>query len=139
MQRRPGFPAKLPGASNAPAAKPQHLARSGQRVAVPARWARELILRRACPHGAKAGTAAGHYSAPGCYGAMGAVERHRFVDSALGNQAYEDLGLAHRHGADHLNSIVARMCGIWVLKVRARVGWGVFWKLARAVATRRRC
>src|SRR6218665_2290176 len=25
--------------------------------------------------------------------AMGAVERHRFVDSALGNQAYEDISL----------------------------------------------
>jgi len=43
--------------------------------------------------------------------AMGQVERHRFVDSALGNQAYEDTSLPIGMGQTISKpSIVARMC-----------------------------
>lgn len=42
---------------------------------------------------------------------MGQVERHRFVDSALGNQAYEDTSLPIGMGQTISKpSIVARMC-----------------------------
>jgi protein-L-isoaspartate(D-aspartate) O-methyltransferase len=47
--------------------------------------------------------------------AMGAVERHRFVDSALGNQAYEDTSLPIGMGQTISKpSIVARMCELLV-------------------------
>ena len=43
--------------------------------------------------------------------AMGAVERHRFVDSALGNQAYEDTSLPIGLGQTISKpNVVARMC-----------------------------
>lgn len=55
--------------------------------------------------------AAGGISSPAVLQAMSAVERHRFVDSALANQAYEDtslpIGLAQTISRP---SVVARMC-----------------------------
>jgi protein-L-isoaspartate(D-aspartate) O-methyltransferase len=55
--------------------------------------------------------AAGGISSPVVLQAMAAVERHRFVDSALVNQAYEDtslpIGLAQTISKP---SVVARMC-----------------------------
>jgi protein-L-isoaspartate(D-aspartate) O-methyltransferase len=55
--------------------------------------------------------AAGGISSPAVLHAMAAVERHRFVDSALVNQAYEDtslpIGLAQTISKP---SVVARMC-----------------------------
>jgi protein-L-isoaspartate(D-aspartate) O-methyltransferase len=106
MQRRPGFPARLPGAA-APA-----VARA---VTVPA-------MASAPPSGVGLDSAAvrarmvsklsaGGISSAAVLQAMAAVERHRFVDSALVNQAYEDtslpIGLAQTISKP---SVVARMC-----------------------------
>ena len=55
--------------------------------------------------------------------AMGAVERHRFVDSALGNQAYEDTSLPIGMGQTISKpSIVARMCELLLGAEGARAG-----------------
>ena len=55
--------------------------------------------------------AAGGVTSPQVLQAMGQVERHRFVDSALGNQAYEDTSLPIGMGQTISKpSIVARMC-----------------------------
>ena len=55
--------------------------------------------------------AAGGVTSPQVLRAMGQVERHRFVDSALGNQAYEDTSLPIGMGQTISKpSIVARMC-----------------------------
>ena len=66
--------------------------------------------------------AAGVYS-PQVLQAMGAVERHRFVDSALGNQAYEDTSLPIGMGQTISKpSIVARMCELLLGAEGARAG-----------------
>ena len=111
MQRRPGFPAKLPGSATTPAGAPfQRSAALGARpiaamavgvgldsAAVRARMVQKL--------------AAGGVTSPQVLRAMGQVERHRFVDSALGNQAYEDTSLPIGMGQTISKpSIVARMC-----------------------------
>ena len=111
MQRRPGFPAKLPGSATTPAGAPsQRSAVLGARpiaamavgvgldsAAVRARMVQKL--------------AAGGVMSPQVLQAMGQVERHRFVDSALGNQAYEDTSLPIGMGQTISKpSIVARMC-----------------------------
>ena len=111
QQRRPGFPARLP--SSAPQAKasanlpPQvraagvsaALAPAGQGLdsaAVRARMVQRL--------------AAGGVSSGAVLTAMGAVECHRFVDSALVNQAYEDTSLPIGLGQTISKpSVVARM------------------------------
>ena len=111
MQRRPGFPAKLPGSATTSAGAPsQRSAALGARpiaamavgvgldsAAVRARMVQKL--------------AAGGVMSPQVLQAMGQVERHRFVDSALGNQAYEDTSLPIGMGQTISKpSIVARMC-----------------------------
>lgn len=111
MQRRPGFPAKLPGSATPPARAPsQRSAALGARpiaamavgvgldsAAVRARMVQKL--------------AAGGVTSPQVLQAMGQLERHRFVDSALGNQAYEDTSLPIGMGQTISKpSIVARMC-----------------------------
>ena len=109
QQRRPGFPARLPGAGDvptrrvppiqqgrpAPAAAP---ATAGPDTsAVRARMVQKL--------------AAGGVTSALVLRAMGAVERHRFVDSALGNQAYEDTSLPIGLGQTISKpNVVARMC-----------------------------
>ena len=123
MQRRPGFPAKLPGASNAPAAKPPAPALPvAGRVAVPTAVGTGLdsaaVRARMVQKLAAAGIAS-----PQVLQAMGAVERHRFVDSALGNQAYEDTSLPIGMGQTISKpSIVARMCELLVGAEGARAG-----------------
>jgi len=113
MQRRPGFPARLPGSGPAPANTPPKalvLAQSARKVvaaspagvgldsaAVRARMVQKL--------------AAGGITSAAVLQAMGAVERHRFVDSALVNQAYEDTSLPIGLGQTISKpNVVARMC-----------------------------
>ncbi|MFN7156923.1 MAG: protein-L-isoaspartate(D-aspartate) O-methyltransferase [Acidovorax sp.] len=113
MQRRPGFPARLPGSGPAPAHTPPKalaLAQSARKVvaaspagvgldsaAVRARMVQKL--------------AAGGITSAAVLQAMGAVERHRFVDSALVNQAYEDTSLPIGLGQTISKpNVVARMC-----------------------------
>lgn len=111
MQRRPGFPAKLPGSATTPAgAPPQRSADLGTRpiaamavgVGLDSAAVRARMVQR---------LAAGGVTSPQVLQAMGQVERHRFVDSALGNQAYEDTSLPIGMGQTISKpSIVARMC-----------------------------
>lgn len=123
MQRRPGFPAKLPGAFNAPAAKPATPAlplvgRVGVPTAVGTGLDSAAVRARMVQKLAAAGV-----SSPQVLQAMGAVERHRFVDSALGNQAYEDTSLPIGMGQTISKpSIVARMCELLVGAEGARAG-----------------
>ncbi len=123
MQRRPGFPAKLPGASSAPTAKPSAPALpAAGRLAVPTAVGTGLdsaaVRARMVQKLAAAGIAS-----PQVRQAMGAVERHRFVDSALGNQAYEDTSLPIGMGQTISKpSIVARMCELLLGAEGARAG-----------------
>jgi protein-L-isoaspartate(D-aspartate) O-methyltransferase len=103
--RRPGFPARLPEAApprRAPAALPVAAPRSApvglglDSQAVRARMVHKLQAQ---------GIADARVLA-----AMNAVERHRFVDSALVNQAYEDTSLPIGLGQTISKpSVVARM------------------------------
>ncbi len=111
MQRRPGFPAKLPGSAMTPAGAPsQRSAALGARpiaatavgVGLDSAAVRTRMVQK---------LAAGGVTSPQVLQAMGQVERHRFVDSALGNQAYEDTSLPIGMGQTISKpSIVARMC-----------------------------
>ena len=123
MQRRPGFPAKLPGASNAPAAKPPAPALpAAGRLAVPTAVGTGLDSAAVRARMVQKLAAAGIVS-PQVLQAMGAVERHRFVDSALGNQAYEDTSLPIGMGQTISKpSIVARMCELLGGAEGARAG-----------------
>ena len=111
--RRPGFPARLPSSSSpyaspasAPAPQPRYgsagtaLAPVGtglDSAAVRARMVQRLA-------------ASGMATAPQVLHAMGSVERHHFVDSALANQSYEDTSLPIGLGQTISKpSIVARM------------------------------
>jgi len=91
MTRRPGFPARLDGGSPRPNA--QRSGAAGAPAAAPLAPAGlgldSLAVRERMVHKLRAQGIAD----PRVLAAMGAVERHRFVDSALGNQAYEDTSL----------------------------------------------
>ena len=123
MQRRPGFPARLPGspapARPAPAVPKVPVARQAvaaapagvglDSAAVRARMVQKL--------------AAGGITSPAVLQAMGAVERHRFVDSALVNQAYEDTSLPIGLGQTISKpNVVARMCELLLGAEGARAG-----------------
>lgn len=107
--RRPSFPARLDGlqaprpATSAPAVQPGALrpAAAPQGVGLDSAAVRARMVQR---------LAAGGIDSAAVLQAMGAVERHRFVDSALANQAYEDtslpIGLAQTISKP---SVVARM------------------------------
>lgn len=112
MKPRPSFPARLdttlaknrPNAHGVPtppgaAAVPQVLSPAASTIANKA-----LTAKPAAPqgHGMESSAvrtrmvqklAAGGITDPHVLAAMGAIERHRFVDSALINQAYEDTSL----------------------------------------------
>ncbi|AVP57366.1 protein-L-isoaspartate(D-aspartate) O-methyltransferase [Pulveribacter suum] len=102
--RRPGFPARLDGPAPRPAPAsavraprpPVPLGVGLDSAAVRARMVQRL--------------AAGGIASPLVLQAMGGVERHRFVDTALANQAYEDtslpIGMAQTISKP---SVVARM------------------------------
>lgn len=109
MQRRPGFPARLPGAGPAPAKAPavalpvrQPVAVSPVGVGLDSAAVRARMVQK---------LAAGGITSAAALQAMAAVERHRFVDSALVNQAYEDTSLPIGLGQTISKpSVVARMC-----------------------------
>lgn len=86
---RPGFPARLPAGAPAPvAARPKVTSRpalpAASGVGLDSHAVRQAMVRKL------AGQGITHAEV---LAAMGAVERHRFVDSALVNQAYEDTSL----------------------------------------------
>ncbi len=109
-QRRPGFPARLSTVNVAvPIAKPalnpliapQRGVPAPSGVGLDSAAVRARMVKRLAESGVQA---------PSVLDAMGAIERHRFVDSALVNQAYEDTSLPIGLGQTISKpSIVARM------------------------------
>jgi 5'-nucleotidase len=140
MQRRPGFPARLDGAGGAaskPAPAPGARQCAPMAGSAPRCWAGFGAVRARMVQK----LAAGGIDITRVLQAMGEVERHRFVDSALVNQAYEDtslpIGMAQTISKP---SVVARMCELLLGAECARAaGWAGCWKSAPAAATRRRC
>lgn len=107
MTRRPGFPARLPTAPAAPARVPQ---RAPSTTATPAAPAGLGLDSHAVRARMVQKIAAQGVSDARVLAAMNAVERHRFVDSALVNQAYEDTSLPIGLGQTISKpSVVARM------------------------------
>lgn len=108
-QRRPGFPARIHAPSSASQVGTVPLARRAPVSAVSAPSGLGLdsaaVRARMVQRLAAAGV-----SAPQVLQAMGSVERHRFVDSALVNQSYEDTSLPIGLGQTISKpSVVARM------------------------------
>jgi protein-L-isoaspartate(D-aspartate) O-methyltransferase len=82
MSRRPSFPARLdlgPEKVNSKAAQP-----SSHGVGLDSQAVRQNMVAKLAAQG---------ISDPQVLAAMGSVQRHRFVDTALVNQAYEDTSL----------------------------------------------
>jgi protein-L-isoaspartate(D-aspartate) O-methyltransferase len=115
IRPRPGFPASLPGsggpsgvrnASNFVAAKASVKSEKARFVSPAGLGLDSVAVRRAMVH-RLAGQGIAH---PAVLQAMEEVERHRFVDSALVNQAYEDTSLPIGLGQTISKpSVVARM------------------------------
>jgi protein-L-isoaspartate(D-aspartate) O-methyltransferase len=102
MTRRPAFPARLDTGSAA-ASKP----RTASPLAAPGGVGLDSQAVRARMVGKLASEGVDD---PLVLGAMAAVERHRFVDTALANQAYEDTSLPIGLGQTISKpSVVARM------------------------------
>jgi protein-L-isoaspartate(D-aspartate) O-methyltransferase len=109
QQRRPGFPARIPLVSGVakPMVAPPSRAAGFSAVATPTGLGLDSVAVRA--RMVQRLGAAG-ITMPKVLEAMGAVERHRFVDSGLVNQAYEDTSLPIGLGQTISKpSIVARM------------------------------
>jgi protein-L-isoaspartate(D-aspartate) O-methyltransferase len=105
VSRRPGFPAKLDTAGPVPAA-PRQVARPAAPAAPSGVGLDSQAVRVRMVHKLAAeGIADAQVLA-----AMGTIERHRFVDTALANQAYEDTSLPIGLGQTISKpSVVARM------------------------------
>lgn len=129
MTRRPGFPARLnpaPGAPNRaprpgrvvqPAATPRTPgmpAAASAGVGLDSSAVRTRMLQRLAAQG---------LSDPAVLQAMGCIERHRFVDSALAAQAYEDTSLPIGLGQTISKpSVVARMLALLRHGAQGRLG-----------------
>lgn len=122
MSRRPGFPARIdwrpavpPGASTPSAGGRRDVASPmPQGVGLDSAAVRGRMVQRLASAG---------ISAPAVLQAMGFVERHRFVDTALANQAYEDTSLPIGLGQTISKpSVVARMIELLLGAECAREG-----------------
>jgi len=104
MTRRPGFPARLSTAPSAPARAPAAKAPatvSPAGLGLDSHAVRANMVQKIAAQGV---------SDARVLAAINAVERHRFVDSALVNQAYEDTSLPIGLGQTISKpSVVARM------------------------------
>jgi protein-L-isoaspartate(D-aspartate) O-methyltransferase len=103
MTRRPGFPARLdsgkPPAAKAAAPRTAMAAPGG--VGLDSQAVRARMVQKIAAQG---------IDDPLVLAALGAIERHRFVDTALVNQAYEDTSLPIGLGQTISKpSVVARM------------------------------
>lgn len=126
---RPSFPARIDLSSGAPRAvrkpaplpaAPSQPARSAAPAAVPTSVPVELASVRAHMVAKLAGQG---IAAPAVLQALGRVERHRFVDSALASQAYEDTSLPIGLGQTISKpSVVARMVELLLGSELARAG-----------------
>lgn len=120
MQRRPGFPTRLGGPGTEPLKKTGPLSAARQAAPVPLGFGLDSAAVRARM---VQKLAAGGISAAPVLQAMTTVERHRFVDSALVNQAYEDTSLPIGLGQTISKpSIVARMSELLLGAEGARAG-----------------
>lgn len=109
MQRRPGFPARLDRPQAGTAAAPAAAARVPREVQPPTPQGVGLDSAAVRARMVQRLAATGITAAP-VLQAMGVVERHRFVDTALANQAYEDTSLPIGLGQTISKpSVVARM------------------------------
>lgn len=137
MQRRPGFPARLPQAGR-PAAQPPPAAARAPSAAAPASALRPQGAGAAQPPaGLGLDSAAVRarmvqrladcgIAADAVLQAMLAVERHRFVDGALVTRAYEDSALPIGLGQTISQPrVVARMCELLLGAEGARAGAGL--------------
>lgn len=108
MSRRPSFPVRL---DNGPAQPPAARSPQQQAARAPLQAPSGLGLDSQAVRTRMVQKLAGQgVSDPRVLSAMGAVERHRFVDSALVNQAYEDTSLPIGLGQTISKpSVVARM------------------------------
>ncbi len=114
MKERPSFPARMPTSmpikkakTGAPLTLPQGLGMDSSAV-------RRRMVEKLTAQG---------LSDPLVQQAMGAVERHRFVDSGLVNQAYEDTSLPIGLGQTISKpSVVARMIELLRKGVEGRMG-----------------
>ncbi len=124
QQRRPGFPARLDGGgpqAPAPQARPAGLPQrpaaaplAPQGLGLDSAAVRARMVQR---------LAASGIQSQAVLAALGAVERHRFVDSALVNQAYEDTSLPIGLGQTISKpSVVARMVELLMRAESARGG-----------------
>jgi protein-L-isoaspartate(D-aspartate) O-methyltransferase len=123
MSRRPGFPARLDLPSRAPAAGARppaarpttvHAAPAPSGLGLDSQAVRSRMVAKLAGQG---------ISDPQVLGAMGRVERHRFVDSALVNQAYEDTSLPIGLGQTISKpNVVARMIELLLGGRRAASG-----------------
>ncbi|MCW5650378.1 MAG: protein-L-isoaspartate(D-aspartate) O-methyltransferase [Ramlibacter sp.] len=116
MSRRPAFPAQLDLRTGAPIA-PKSVANSVQQTRATGQKGVTLapsglgMDSSAVRARMVSKLAAQGVSDPQVLAAMGSVERHRFVDSALVNQAYEDTSLPIGLGQTISKpNVVARMC-----------------------------
>ena len=119
MQRRPGFPARLDRppagvvATSAAMTRPVQRA-APQGVGLDSAAVRARMVQRLSDSGIRSAAV---------LQAMGAVERHRFVDTALANQAYEDTSLPIGLGQTISKpSVVARMTELLLGAECARAG-----------------
>ena len=129
QRKRPSFPARLPPLVGGLAPKPKTIAvgASAARVALPAAAVpRGVGLDSAAVRSRMVQRlAASGISSPAVLQAMGAVERHCFVDTALVNQAYEDTSLPIGLGQTISKpSVVARMIELLLAAEGARSGMG---------------
>lgn len=124
--KRPGFPAKIASSVTPSTVRPGMLGsstgRSASTIPAPSGFGldssavRQRMVQR---------LAASGITATPVLQAMGTVERHRFVDSALVNQAYEDTSLPIGLGQTISKpSVVARMIELLLGAEGARAGLG---------------
>jgi protein-L-isoaspartate(D-aspartate) O-methyltransferase len=114
MKDRPSFPARMPASVSVKKAKATALPNAPQGFGMDSSAVRQRMVQKLSAQG---------LSDPSVQQAMGLVERHRFVDSALVNQAYEDTSLPIGLGQTISKpSVVARMIELLRKGVDGRMG-----------------
>jgi protein-L-isoaspartate(D-aspartate) O-methyltransferase len=115
MTKRPGFPARIDLGSHAATAVKRPVAdRAPSGVGLDSQAVRDRMVRKLQAEG---------IADARLLGAMASVERHRFVDTALVNQAYEDTSLPIGLGQTISKpSVVARMIELLLQPQAASAG-----------------
>lgn len=114
MKERPSFPARMPASAPVKKVKPVPAHNLPQGLGMDSSAVRRRMVEKLTAQG---------LSDPLVQQAMGAVERHRFVDSGLVNQAYEDTSLPIGLGQTISKpSVVARMIELLRKGVDAPMG-----------------